>query len=95
MLFICYLVTITVPHSTSNVIYLLTRPSRGIHISIFNYHRVYSPTCAGLYCSGWVKRGPYGNTPVTMMDGFETADMLLEDLEQGETIIVDSDISTI
>ena len=45
-------------------------------------------TCAGLYCSGWVKRGPYGNTPVTMVDGFETADMLLEDLEQGETNVL-------
>ena len=42
------------------------------------------PPCVGLYCSGWVKRGPYGNTPVTMVDGFETADMLLEDLEQGK-----------
>jgi len=30
----------------------------------------------GLYCSGWVKRGPYGNTPVTMLDEFETADRL-------------------
>ena len=40
---------------------------------------------AGLYCSGWVKRGPYGNTPVTMRDAFETADKILEDLEQGKT----------
>ena len=41
---------------------------------------------AGLYCSGWVKRGPYGNTPVTMLDAFETADKILEDLEQGKTV---------
>jgi len=43
---------------------------------------------AGLYCSGWVKRGPYGNTPVTMLDGFETADRLLEDLEEGECCVM-------
>lgn len=43
---------------------------------------------AGLYCSGWVKRGPYGNTPVTMLDGFETADRLLEDLVEGECCVM-------
>ena len=43
---------------------------------------------AGLYCSGWVKRGPYGNTPVTMLDGFETADRLLEDLEEGKCCVM-------
>jgi len=32
--------------------------------------------------------GPYGNTPVTMLDGFETADRLLEDLAEGECCVM-------
>ncbi|XP_078081453.1 NADPH:adrenodoxin oxidoreductase, mitochondrial isoform X2 [Mustelus asterias] len=33
----------------------------------------------GLYCSGWVKRGPTGVIVTTMHDGFETAESVLED----------------
>ncbi|XP_048346315.1 NADPH:adrenodoxin oxidoreductase, mitochondrial isoform X2 [Sphaerodactylus townsendi] len=35
----------------------------------------------GLYCSGWVKRGPVGVILTTMNDSFNTAQSVLEDLE--------------
>ncbi|KAM3910016.1 NADPH:adrenodoxin oxidoreductase, mitochondrial [Leptodactylus fuscus] len=38
---------------------------------------------AGLYCSGWVKRGPTGVIATTMTDSFETAQALLEDVKLG------------
>nr|XP_032823223.1 NADPH:adrenodoxin oxidoreductase, mitochondrial [Petromyzon marinus] len=38
----------------------------------------------GLYCSGWVKRGPQGVINTTMNDGFETAQSVLEDLATGK-----------
>uniref|UniRef100_A0A8C5R3X6 NADPH:adrenodoxin oxidoreductase, mitochondrial n=1 Tax=Leptobrachium leishanense TaxID=445787 RepID=A0A8C5R3X6_9ANUR len=37
----------------------------------------------GLYCSGWVKRGPTGVITTTMTDGFETAQAILEDVKSG------------
>ncbi|KAJ6660379.1 hypothetical protein lerEdw1_017802 [Lerista edwardsae] len=37
----------------------------------------------GLYCSGWVKRGPTGVIITTMNDSFDTAQALLEDLQSG------------
>ncbi|XP_059720267.1 NADPH:adrenodoxin oxidoreductase, mitochondrial isoform X1 [Haemorhous mexicanus] len=37
----------------------------------------------GLYCSGWVKRGPTGMIITTMNDSFDTAQSLLEDLQGG------------
>ncbi|NXS95671.1 ADRO protein, partial [Jacana jacana] len=37
----------------------------------------------GLYCSGWVKRGPTGVIITTMNDSFETAQSVLEDLQVG------------
>lgn len=37
----------------------------------------------GLYCSGWVKRGPTGVIITTMNDSFETAQSVLEDLQGG------------
>ncbi|XP_062976326.1 NADPH:adrenodoxin oxidoreductase, mitochondrial [Elgaria multicarinata webbii] len=37
----------------------------------------------GLYCSGWVKRGPTGVIISTMNDSFETAQSVLEDLQSG------------
>ncbi|XP_026988585.1 NADPH:adrenodoxin oxidoreductase, mitochondrial isoform X1 [Tachysurus fulvidraco] len=39
---------------------------------------------AGLYCSGWVKRGPTGVIATTMNDSFETAQILLKDVETGK-----------
>lgn len=38
---------------------------------------------AGLYCSGWLKRGPTGEIATTMNDSFETARILLKDVETG------------
>ncbi|XP_062858925.1 NADPH:adrenodoxin oxidoreductase, mitochondrial isoform X2 [Trichomycterus rosablanca] len=38
---------------------------------------------AGLYCSGWVKRGPTGVIATTMNDSFETARILLKDIDSG------------
>lgn len=38
---------------------------------------------SGLYCSGWVKRGPTGVIATTMNDSFETARILLKDLDSG------------
>lgn len=38
---------------------------------------------AGLYCSGWVKRGPTGVIATTMTDSFLTGQMLLQDLKAG------------
>uniref|UniRef100_A0A4X2KW36 NADPH:adrenodoxin oxidoreductase, mitochondrial n=1 Tax=Vombatus ursinus TaxID=29139 RepID=A0A4X2KW36_VOMUR len=37
----------------------------------------------GLYCSGWVKRGPTGVIATTMNDSFLTGQALLQDLEEG------------
>uniref|UniRef100_A0A8C6RIX9 NADPH:adrenodoxin oxidoreductase, mitochondrial n=1 Tax=Nannospalax galili TaxID=1026970 RepID=A0A8C6RIX9_NANGA len=37
----------------------------------------------GLYCSGWVKRGPTGVINTTMTDSFLTSQVLLQDLEAG------------
>ncbi|XP_062930275.1 NADPH:adrenodoxin oxidoreductase, mitochondrial isoform X2 [Mobula hypostoma] len=37
----------------------------------------------GMYCSGWVKRGPVGVIANTMNDGFETAESVLEDVQSG------------
>ncbi|XP_072523796.1 NADPH:adrenodoxin oxidoreductase, mitochondrial [Salminus brasiliensis] len=38
---------------------------------------------AGLYCSGWVKRGPTGVIATTMNDSFDTARILLKDMNSG------------
>ncbi|XP_010890213.2 NADPH:adrenodoxin oxidoreductase, mitochondrial isoform X2 [Esox lucius] len=46
--------------------------------------------CAGLYCSGWVKRGPTGVIATTMNDSFDTARTLLHDMDEGTL-----DISTV
>lgn len=37
----------------------------------------------GLYCSGWVKRGPTGVIATTMTDSFLTSQALLQDLKAG------------
>uniref|UniRef100_A0A673INE2 NADPH:adrenodoxin oxidoreductase, mitochondrial n=1 Tax=Sinocyclocheilus rhinocerous TaxID=307959 RepID=A0A673INE2_9TELE len=39
---------------------------------------------AGLYCSGWVKRGPTGVIATTMNDSFDTACVLIQDMEAGK-----------
>ena len=37
----------------------------------------------GLYCSGWVKRGPIGTILTTMNDAFETAEAIAHDIANG------------
>ncbi|XP_078611448.1 NADPH:adrenodoxin oxidoreductase, mitochondrial-like [Branchiostoma floridae x Branchiostoma japonicum] len=39
--------------------------------------------CKGLYCSGWVRRGPTGVILTTMTDGFETGKAVVDDLTTG------------
>ncbi|KAL8382861.1 hypothetical protein RB595_006574 [Gaeumannomyces hyphopodioides] len=49
----------------------------------------------GLYCAGWVKRGPTGVIASTMQDAFTTADAILEDWQTGaEFLPFDGDEST-
>ena len=38
-------------------------------------------TVKGLYCSGWIKRGPVGVILTTMSDAYETVDSLLDDVK--------------
>ena len=40
----------------------------------------------GLYCAGWVKRGPTGVIATTMEDGFATAELIAEDWQGGRSI---------
>lgn len=42
---------------------------------------------AGLYCSGWVKRGPTGVIASTMEDAFATADSIVQDWLSGELFL--------
>ncbi|KAG9350365.1 hypothetical protein JZ751_026720 [Albula glossodonta] len=56
----------------------------------FDPHRAIIPNmmgrvqqAAGLYCSGWVKRGPTGVIATTMTDSFDTARSLIQDMETG------------
>lgn len=41
------------------------------------------PIFSGVYCSGWVKRGPVGVIVTTMNDSFETAESVMEDVQSG------------
>ena len=41
------------------------------------------PCHVGLYCSGWVKTGPVGVILTTMDNAFETAELIVEDFNQG------------
>jgi ferredoxin--NADP+ reductase len=38
---------------------------------------------AGLYCTGWIKRGPTGIIGTNKKDATETVDLLLEDVRSG------------
>ncbi|KAA8650774.1 hypothetical protein EYZ11_007623 [Aspergillus tanneri] len=46
----------------------------------------------GLYCAGWVKRGPTGVIATTMMDAFSTADAIAADLtnQSGKASLLNS-----
>lgn len=41
---------------------------------------------SGLYCSGWVKRGPVGVILNTMNDSFETAEAIVQDANDGNIL---------
>jgi adrenodoxin-NADP+ reductase len=45
---------------------------------------------AGLYCSGWVKRGPTGVIASTMEDAFSTGDSIVQDWLSGVPFLGDS-----
>ena len=45
----------------------------------------------GLYCSGWVKRGPAGVIANTMEDAFDTAESITQDWEKGEPFMCGTD----
>ncbi|CAF9934718.1 MAG: NADPH-adrenodoxin reductase [Heterodermia speciosa] len=44
-------------------------------------------TLPGMYCSGWVKRGPTGVIASTMEDAFSTAEAIAEDWETGKPFL--------
>ena len=49
-------------------------------------------TCIpGLYCSGWVKRGPAGVIANTMEDAFDTAESITKDWENEELFMSGTD----
>lgn len=50
-----------------------------------NFHYV-----TGWYTSGWIKHGPQGVIATTMMESFDTADKILEDLSNGIHNVPDS-----
>jgi adrenodoxin-NADP+ reductase len=41
----------------------------------------------GLYCSGWLKRGPVGVILTTMEDAFETAECIAHDIKNGNSVV--------
>ena len=45
----------------------------------------------GLYCSGWVKRGPTGVIANTMEDSFATAEAIIKDWEDGQPFMTSRD----
>lgn len=49
-----------------------------------------SETFPGLYCSGWVKRGPVGVIASTMDDAFTTADAIVQDWLGNAKFLADS-----
>ena len=48
-------------------------------------------TLPGMYCSGWVKRGPTGVIASTMEDAFSTAKAIAEDWETGKRFLKGGD----
>jgi adrenodoxin-NADP+ reductase len=44
---------------------------------------------SGLYCAGWVKRGPTGVIASTMQDAFSSADIIAQDWEAGVPFLND------
>lgn len=48
-------------------------------------------TLPGMYCSGWVKRGPTGVIASTMEDAFSTAEAITQDWETGKPFLKGGD----
>ncbi|KAF0319090.1 ferredoxin-nadp+ reductase [Colletotrichum asianum] len=48
----------------------------------------------GVYCAGWVKRGPTGVIASTMMDAFETGDSIVQDWLSGFPFLSGTDMNT-
>lgn len=44
----------------------------------------------GIYCAGWLKRGPSGIIGTNIMDAKETVHSLLEDVQEGKILKVDA-----
>ena len=42
---------------------------------------------AGLYCSGWLKKGPIGVITTTMNEAFETGKSVVDDLISGDLTV--------
>jgi len=57
----------------------LGRVSRHIHQGAKSHDDAAEVPVPGLYCSGWVKRGPTGVIASTMQDAFETAETVCRD----------------
>jgi len=53
------------------------------------YSRCTVKWSSGLYCSGWIKRGPVGVLATTMNDAFETGKNIVEDLRSGNHLPAD------
>lgn len=49
----------------------------------------------GLYCAGWVKRGPTGVIASTMEDAFATAEAIAEDWKEGRKFLGDAGVSDV
>lgn len=47
----------------------------------------------GLYCSGWIKRGPVGVIASTMNDAFETAERIHEDILSNKLQVFDTEFT--
>ncbi|KFA71730.1 hypothetical protein S40288_09342 [Stachybotrys chartarum IBT 40288] len=52
-------------------------------------HDVASQRVSGIYCAGWVKRGPTGVIASTMDDAFATGDAIVEDWQAGSDFLAD------
>lgn len=51
-------------------------------------HCLFLSLSSGLYCSGWVKRGPVGAILNTMNDSFETAEAIVQDANDGNISLI-------
>ncbi|XP_074199752.1 NADPH:adrenodoxin oxidoreductase, mitochondrial isoform X4 [Camelus bactrianus] len=66
---------------------LFPKPEAGAALGRWEAGGRRPPGChqtGGLYCSGWVKRGPTGVITTTMTDSFLTSQILLQDLKAGQ-----------